>query len=358
METSCSCTAGPKRREEPNALLFVRPPARSGEAATLLWGLSGSERFDAAGETRELLGLAELGELELQPGPVVLDGRLLVQARVVEGGVQAWLLGLDLARGELDWKLLLGQGSDLAPDLGRSLGAGNRRAARAASQPLLALGPRVFAGTHLGVGALVSAASGRPLWSFKNQRREISEPGWDGRRPLVGLQEDGAASAILWAPYDSDHLYPLSSEPFRGPPGSNELSVLRAGPLAVGESEILLGGSVGEVVVAGRSGPERTVSVHASPEGTRTDALYLGPDEEFRGRGLVGRERVLVASDRGLYAFDRTRDLYLLDYAPLPSVPMESTRPVSSPVPGGDLYARGGSVLVLGRDTVWSFLAR
>ena len=133
--------------------------------------------------------------------------------------------------------------------------------------------------------------------------------------------------------------------------GTTAAEALYAGPpRPVGESLFLAGGDPRATVVLGRAGGERTVSELRSPGTDRLDALYLGPDEEFRGRGLASPTRVFASTDRGLYLFDRTRELYLLDYAPL--------APVGSVTRGGDVFARGGLVVTLSRDGLWAFRVR
>jgi hypothetical protein len=78
-------------------------------------------------------------------------------------------------------------------------------------------------------------------------------------------------------------------------------------------------------------------------------APALGPKERFAGEGLVSPTRALFASDRGLYLLDRTRDLYLLDYAPLVP-PLQGLPPA-----GGTVRARGEWICVLGTATLWVF---
>lgn len=338
--------------DQPNALLCVRPPTgRRGPALfpgadayvpQLSWAIVGNRRVDALGAAVVIDALAGLDDLELQPGPVVAGDLVLVQARELATDTRAWLLAFDCATGELAWSRFLGQGSDLYPSMGR---VGGGRAMRLAAQPLLALGARVFAGTHLGAGVLLDVVDGRPVWSLKNRRRDATDPGWDGRRPVPCTSP---ADCFFWGPIDSDRLYTLRAAPL---PGADEPELLFAArPRPLGEAEILVGGEPDAVVVQGRAGAEETVSERRLPGTDPIDALYLGPDERFQGRGLVTPERVYAASDRGLFLFDRSRELYLLDYAPL-----EATRALSV---GGDVYARADLVLVVSRDGLWAFEAR
>ncbi|NUP97691.1 MAG: hypothetical protein HUU28_16145, partial [Planctomycetaceae bacterium] len=81
-------------------------------------------------------------------------------------------------------------------------------------------------------------------------------------------------------------------------------------------------------------------------------APELGPAEKFSGEGLTSPTRALFASNRGLYVLDRTKDLYLVDYAPL-AAPADGVATT-----GGSVHARGDTVCVLGVNALWVFRAR
>jgi hypothetical protein len=132
----------------------------------------------------------------------------------------------------------------------------------------------------------------------------------------------GDDTTLLWAPMDSDRLYALRPEPPASAP--DEAAAVLAGPPA----------------------PLRDASALLRD---RVDALDLGEDERFAGLGLVSEDRVWIATDRSVYLFDRSRELYLLDAADLPEI---------AGAGGGDLVARGPHVLVVGPSAIWSFLAR
>ena len=327
--------------EGSNALMLVEPPR---EGATgpplprLRWAVRGARRVDAAGNVTEVPELAALAEAELQPGPVVCGTAVIVQARVYADATQAWLLAFDVLDGRLLWSRFLAQGYDLTPERGR-LGT----SVRLAAQPLAAWRGRAFAGTHLGAGALVDAVDGRLVWSLLSRRRAWTDDGWDGARPSL---VPGEPPGLLWAPADSDRLYALALD--AADAATPLAAVTLAPPVEIGEAEILLGGSPAAIVVAGRAGAARTVARLSPADGGRVEALYLGPEERFEGTGVVSDTRVIVASDRGVYLFDRTRELYLLDYARLPAVGAAS---------GGDVAARGALVLVIGTDAVWAYRA-
>ncbi|MEO6709736.1 MAG: hypothetical protein ABIP42_09155, partial [Planctomycetota bacterium] len=80
----------------------------------------------------------------------------------------------------------------------------------------------------------------------------------------------------------------------------------------------------------------------------RQDALRLGPEEVFSGRALASDQRVIAASDRALYLFDRSKDLALL-----------AAPTLAGPIPrGGNLWAKGARVYVLSSRFVEVFSAR
>lgn len=349
--------------EQSNALFSISLPPQPLPGSLLLpgqsrepvvnWVVLGDEWVDREGVSRKVGRLSGLLEMEFQPGPVVHENRVLVQARTYGDDVRSWLMCLDRHSGQLQWNQLLGAGADLLEEQ-RRLNASSRPRLSAPPLTLIrdpaGLGDRLFVSTNLGFGALVDLVDGWPLWSLKNRRRSEEALGWDGYGSLLSQETD--RSSILWAGFDSDRLYSLRAEPLSG----SELkrsSVLAQRPLPIGESRTLLGGDAQGIVVQGRAGGERTLSeLSSDPDqgSKRVDALYLGPGEEFAGRGLMNAERVLVCTERGLYDFDRTRELYLLGYTALPR---SQGNPVLSP--GGDLYVQAGTILALGKNGIWSF---
>lgn len=357
-----------RSRLEPNALVVLeRPPADSLSGVgldlrsdlglgppragfRLAWAVIDDERLEPGGATARIAGLEGLETLEFQPGPVYSGDLVVVQAREYVNQIRDWLLAFDLRDGSLVWRRLVAAGADRLPTERFTLAA-----PRFASQPLLDLADDgealVFAGTHLGAGALVETRTGEFRWLFKNRRRPPRAPGWTGDRPVLGTSSAPATTpVILWAPWDSDHMYPL--RPGVPPAGQDEDRVLQRGVPAVPmvEAEALLGGDVEEAIVLARDGKERTISARRAGL-DRVDALDLGPDEAFSGRGLVGPARVWVPSDRGVYLFDRTRELYLLDFQTLTSA-------AAGAAAGGDLVARGARVVVVGSGGLWVLAAR
>ncbi|MSR62285.1 MAG: hypothetical protein EXS08_07560 [Planctomycetes bacterium] len=350
---------GRSRRAEPNALValeFAEPPAADGLAglglelgraradARLRWAIVGSERLAANGERRPVPELEELGDYEFQPGPVACADLVVAQVRRTDGQVRAWALAFDARDGQLAWKRLLALGGDRV-----ATSRFSPVARSVAGQPLLSLEPlgqaRVFAGTHLGLGVLLDGDLGEPLWSFKNRRRDERDAGWNGDRPLLG--GDGASALVLWAPMDSDRLYSLLPGPLAEGQGAAEF--LPRPPAHQLDAQRLLAGDADTHLVQGSMGKERMLSARRGGL-DRADALELGQDERFQGLGLASAQRAWVCTNRALYLFDRTRELYLLDRTPLPA---------SGPdLPGGDVYAHDAHVLVVGPSAIWSFQVR
>ncbi len=343
---------GRSTKSEPNALVCLEPPVRGLAAAALdpralprvRWAILGPERLDPDLVSHET-GLSGLGTLEFQPGPVVSGERVIVQAREYENTVRAWILAFELSDGALAWKRSIAAGADLSP-AGRFT-SGHRLG----SQPLAVAGSGpalVFAGTHLGAGALFETLDGEPCWTLKNRRRDPRDPGWDGGRPLLaveGPEEDPAQDSVLfWAPADSDRMYALRAAALAaGDAETGSLLVVR--PQALAEADVLVGGGSREILVLGSAGKEHTVSARRGGV-DRIDALDLAPDERFRGVGLASVERVWACTNRGLYLFDREREMYLIDNESLP--------PAGTGVPGGEMFPRGDLILVVGVSAVWS----
>lgn len=339
--------------EDSNVLLLLdlEPPAKnlglaldlgqSRAAARLRWALVGARWLGPRGSV-EVPALEALAPFEFQPGPVLAADRLIVQLRTDTVPVESWLVALDRTDGSLAWLRPMARGADRV-----NTGRMSRVTRRVAAQPLLAFEladeARVFVGTHLGLGVLVDALDGEPLWSFKCRRRPEHEPGWSGDRPLFAPA--GSGGMVLWAPMDSDRLYTLSAQRLADEAGT----VLARPPTPLADAQALLGGGPDEHIVTGARGKDRTVSMRRAGL-DRIDALDLGEAEFFRGQGLVSERRVWVASNSDLYLFDRERELYKLDSEPLGGPGSASG--------GGDVFAFEQEVLVVGSGTVWRFTTR
>src|SRR6185436_11251695 len=114
---------GRTRADEPNVLLALAldlPSAHeslglrlgsSNASARLAWAIVGSERVTAA-DVAAVTELDELGDYELQPGPVACGDAVVVQAREFDGQVRSFLLAFDRRDGTLLWKRQLAAGAD------------------------------------------------------------------------------------------------------------------------------------------------------------------------------------------------------------------------------------------------------
>ena len=343
---SFSATGANRFAEHPNALFCVdvRPSGADEESGPFLpelrWAISGDHwwRREGALERPELLDL--LAEAEIQPGPLVVGDRVLFQARSYQGEVDAWLIAVDLSSGEPQWVRQLGRGNELAPGAMRF---SSRVGPVSGAQPLVGVEGRVFAGTHLGLGALLDVADGRWLWSVSNRRPEEVGEAWSGDRPLAF--EGARGPELVWAPADSDRLYHLRARPL----GPGEGPFLDP-PSSRGNATALLGADPAETLLLSTHGRHRALSAWAREGGGRVDSLYLGAAENFSGTGLMSAQRALFASDAGLYVLDRERELYLA----------VEQRALSSDwgAPGGSVHARGSLVAVLGLHELWTFRAR
>jgi len=356
-----------------NLIACIEPPRRGSVPALdgaprVRWVVHGDRTYDGRGNEsvwpRDRDPMLRAGG-EIQPGPLVLGTQVLVQVRRAidsspSGSAapaserQSWILSIDLVTGLPLWSRFTARGVELSRDQGRMY-QGVQQAT--AGQPLVSLGTTIFAGTHLGAGVLVDAADGRVRWSIKNRRRDPRSGGWTGWTPVVDRGAE-ARSGLLWAPADSDHLYWLADA--RVPAGRGPLRRL---PRAIGEAEALLGGGLREALVLSRAGARRTLSAWNAESGGRIDALYLSPQEHFSGSGLVSPQRAIFATERGIYLFDRTRELSLSDYEPLAEVAglegprrQAFTRGGAAPA-GGSVFGHSNRVFVLGREALWAFAA-
>ena len=330
----------------PNALVCLLPPPPTAgvlsteELPELRWAMFGDLLLGSDGVVKTEPRLAELRGAEIQPGPLIIDGTVVVQARSLEAEVRAWLIGLDLHDGSLRWLTFLAKGTDLAEEQSRfSTG----RVKRNAGQPLAELDNSVFAGTHLGSGHLVDPLDGRLRWSLRPRRREPASQGWTGDRPSI--TRSAAGDVLHWAAADSDRLYRLLAAPKAG---EGAASLFAAPPLPIGEARGLLGGDGDAVVVLGRAGPEEAVFAVTEGGARRLDAVFLGRSEEFKSVGALGARRAVVSSDRGVYLFDLDRELYLADYQGLDPIGESS---------GGEVFLTRDLVVIVGTHGLWLFRA-
>lgn len=327
-------------------------PPHELELPEVRWSLGGDGLYDA---TRRLAPLEEVlgpGLWEFQPGLLLVDDLVLVQARhwaqneeagmkrvSSPGEARAWLLALELGTGRPRWRTLLARGTDVKRDLGLRFGRGEL--IRTPGTPPVRVGTRVFVGTNLGVALALELADGRVTWGLRHERRAAERPGWEGpEAPLV----DG--EVVLWGPRDSDHLLVLSCPPDWA--GSSQPLLVRP-PAPMPEARRLVGGDRERVLVEGLAGARRTLSTHELESGRRFDSVYLGREERFLGAPLVSDSRVLCLTDRGLYRFDRERELYLEEVTPVE---------LSADWASGGLHAVGDLVYALAAGGLYVYRAR
>lgn len=304
-----------------------------GEEPTLRWA-------QAAGPKTPGTSRSENGDdFEFQPGPLWTEGLVIAlvrRANSTSGEREMELRALDPNSGALRWSTYLGKGGERVRDMGRFA---RRGAPSQPAEPLLRTSTGIFASAQLGFGALIDPLDGRALFSVRNRRRPAEERGWTG----WGACLCGDGSAIAWAPADSDRLYLLDV----AGPGKRGTPLL-ATPAALGEAEALVQGDSRQALVLARSGARAALSRWDLNSGAREDALRLGPEEVFSGRALAGDQRVIAASDRALYLFDRSADLALL-----------AAEPLNGPIPrGGNVWARDSRIFVLSNRYVEVFSAR
>jgi hypothetical protein len=345
-----------------NILQRTRWPLGS-EVPTALWSLGDAGLIDETGRRLPLEQVLEAGLWEFQPGPALVEDLLLVQARqwleverdgrdevAAPGEARTWLLALETETGRVRWKRFLGRGSELVDDFG--LGLLHRSTqARTPAEALVAIRGSVFVATNLGAGFLLDLCDGRLVWSLRNKRRSASDPGWrTGGRGRARAFSGAAGEGVLWAPADSDELYALSAGlDFAARGELQPPPLVPYPPLAADGGEQLLGGDPRQVLVFARAGARSTLAAHDMTDGRRHDSIYLGSEESWLPGALVCGDRVLFATDGGLYLLDRERELYLTAFHPMR---------MSSNFAAGGLWARADELYLLARGALFQFQLR
>ena len=333
-----------------SAICRLSPPAATGEAAHLRWVLSTQGHSGSDGIITPLEEFLEPGTWEFQPGPVVFESLLIVQARQwlpVESGAatsvdtsrpRCFALALDVQTGLPVWTRFLGKGSDVQRDFGNRFVGGNRPAAPA--QPIALSGSRAFCATGVGLGVLLDLTDGRILWTFGPERRDADLPGWVRPHRPSFVASKGVQS-VLWGPPDSQKLYWL-----RAATDLNGRGLLTHLPADIGSARAVLASGDPSAILLGFSGAARSLSSLDPDTGKVTQALRLRRTEEFRGPSLASESRVFLCTDRSLYLFDRKRELLLLE-----SYGLQATDPAG----GGTVIAKDNRVVVLGANRVFIF---
>ena len=345
-----------------NLVQRIRAP-RDIELPVAEWSLGGDGLHREDGSHLPLEVALGGGLWEFQPGPLLLEDTLLVQARrwdlrgegeeqevVGPAEAQVWLLALDAATGTPRWRRLLMRGTDRIDGLTARFVRGEL--VRTPGRPLRAWGARVLVETNLGAAFLVDATDGRLVTSLRNPRRDPAARGWSSAlRPLVLDRTSGQEPPLLhWAPADGAELLALRPVRDWAPPGAPAAPTLvAAAPLPLGECETLLTHAGRRVLALGRAGGRRTLSSHDLLTGARHDSIYLGRREEALAAAVVTADAVLFAASAGLYRLDRRRELYLDLHQPL--------RLESEFAPGG-LWARGDALYLLAEGALFTFRCR
>lgn len=344
------CVQGRTRgADEPNALVALEVgkldlaatlgnPGDPDErlAATLLWGQAGDRRLAdvATGDLEEVDELAALATAEFQPDPLIVDDLVIAQARVDAGAIESWLVAFDKADGRLRWHTRLVRGSDRVDQASRFGDSANLASGR-----MSLVEGHVVVPTNLGTVSLVRARDGRVRWTIAYARRELGAAGGSGGAAL--RTPDGRW--LVASPTDATRRFAV---PFPGP-GPVRVSAAEDDPTLVATLER------GALTVS-NYGSHETVRWHLATGAV--DALHLDPKERYRGLPLALGQRLFGATDRGLYLFDLTRELYLLDFEPYP--PRVAGQRANA-VRGGDVVWMDGRILVLGRRdvSVWDAVA-
>jgi hypothetical protein len=344
-----------------NLLQRVRTP-RNIDLPVAVWSLGGGGLFGPDGQHEELAQVLEPGMWEFQPGPLLIEDLLLVQARqwvqverddrpevATPGEARVWLLALEAGSGRVRWKRFLCRGSDCVEDFGPRFA--RAPLIRTPAEALAATDRGVFVGTNLGAGCMLDLADGRLLWSLRNRRRPAADAGWrTGTRSRPRLEERSGGPVLLWAPADSNELYALGPRlDFAAREELQPAPLVAFPPLPIDESELLVGGSPEQVLTLGRAGARRTLSAHSLVDGSRYDSIYLGREEEYLPGALVSPTRVLFVAEGGLYLLDRERELYLVAFHPLD---------VASDFASGGLWARDDELFLLAQGALLRFAIR
>ena len=249
--------------------------------------------------------------------------------------MRAWLLGFDLRSGALRWKTALAKGAER----GRS---GLLRSSDRISngQPLARAAGRVIVPTQLGVVACVDPLDGRVDWALRTRRRAADERSWGAAPALY----DGELVHV--APADSDRLYWL-----RVGADLDGRGIFAFPPARVPRRRCLADVVDGRSAVLLRAGIRPAPALVEPEGGSVREALHLAAEESLAGAPARSGAALVVSTDRGLYVFDRERELYLCASAGLLHHTASSgpRRPhMGEAGLGGSVYVFGERILVVG----------
>jgi len=306
---------GRVRDARSNALFAFRP----GIPPAPLWSVGASGWRDSAGS--RIASLSDAlgpGAWEFQPGPLVVDDLLIVQARRWDltgktnrmsladpARAEAVALALDVSSGALVWRTQLARGSDLLDDPEARFVLAQTPSSSAPA-PVLCGSSLVFA-TGLGAFVALDLADGRPQRAVLGRRV-------DGGIPWVAAPVATSDFSALWAPHGGDSAYEVALGPAH--PALAASPFVRE-PRAAGEWSSIIGAHVGRPLVAVARGGRHQVELVTDGDARARRSVQLSPGEVLLGAHALGSERLLTVSDRGLFVFDLERELYLVGHVPL-----------------------------------------
>jgi len=306
---------GRVRDERSNVLIAFRP----GVPPLPRWSLGQSGWRDADGE--ELASLAEAigpGAWEFQPGPLVVDDLLIVQARrweisdsegrmslVDPARAEATALALELTSGALVWKTPLARGSELFGEPVARFSTAETPS-RPAPSPRLCGTSLVFA-TGLGACVALDLADGRAQRAVLGQRVE-------GGASWADAAIATSPHSSLWTPYGGKSAYELAL----GTQSPDLLiSPFTRSPIRASEWSSLVGAHDGRLLVAVSRGGRHQIEIVSDGALSARRSVQLSPGESLQGAHALGMTRLLSISDQGLFVFDLERELYLVGHVPL-----------------------------------------
>ncbi len=283
--------------------------------------------------------------------PLLYGERLYCGLQRVSGEVASYLGCFDARSGELLFLRWLCTGSEFDPLLPRMQG---RSASNVSGSGPVASGGVVFYGTNLGVVVALDAGSGECLLAYRTARRPPLEARENPRFADLGLGRPVAGpTGFAIAPGDSAFLYAFA---FPGSPGP---SPLLHPPQLLREASLYAGWWKDAHVFLANSGGEQNVAAVDPVLWRRIDSAPLGPDEAFLSADTdqprepaLARGRLFAASDRYLYVFDLSRELYMEAAIPPPIDPKTGLHGAGRAILGNLVAVPGGILSATPRSLV------
>ncbi|HKB16899.1 MAG TPA: hypothetical protein VKF62_12600, partial [Planctomycetota bacterium] len=283
--------------------------------------------------------------------PLLYGERLYCGLQRVAGEVASYLACFDARTGELRFLRWLCTGSEFDPLLPRMQ---TKSASNVSGSGPIASGGVVFYGTNLGVVVALDAESGECLLAYRTARRPPLEARENPRFADLGLGRPVAGPAgFAIAPGDSAFLYAFAFPGARGP------SPLLHPPQLLREASLYAGWWKDAHVFLANSGGEQNVAAVDPVLFRRIDSAPLGPDEAFLSSDTdqprepaLARGRLFAASDRYLYVFDLSRELYMEAAIPPPIDPKTGLHGSGRAILGNLVAVPGGILSATPRSLV------